>query len=164
MLLSSVRIENFRALRFANICFDPTTILIGENDCGRSSVMEAVALALGWNSAEGEFGFQPYHVHRSTELYPSGAPGISITVEFCESTAGEWRREDFITLRSMLPGALSRDRRFALEVTHDPEGITHRVFRSACESLIDNRPLLRWVRRQMPVLWMAEGMLSGKHV
>jgi hypothetical protein len=60
MLLRSVRIENFRVLRLANICFDPTTVLIGENDCGRSSVMEAVAIALGWNAADGEFHFQPF--------------------------------------------------------------------------------------------------------
>ena len=73
MLLRSVRIENFRALRSANICFDPTTVLIGENDCGRSSVMEAVAIALGWNSADGEFRFQPFHVHRSAQVSPSEA-------------------------------------------------------------------------------------------
>ena len=28
--------------------------------------------------------------------------------------------------------------------------------------LIDNRAMLDWLRRRMPVLWMAEGMLSGK--
>ena len=66
MLLRSVRIENFRALKRARISFEPTTVLIGENDCGRSSVMEAVALALGWNSKEGDFAFQPHHVHHST--------------------------------------------------------------------------------------------------
>jgi len=64
MLLRSVRIEDFRAVKSAAISFDLTTVLIGENDCGRSSVMEAIALVLGWNAEDGGFQFQPFHVHR----------------------------------------------------------------------------------------------------
>jgi putative ATP-dependent endonuclease of OLD family len=164
MLLRSVRIENFRALRYAKICFDATTVLIGENDCGRSSVMEAVALALGWNSGESEFRFKPFHVHRSEQASPSGARLVSISLEFCESTEGEWHREAFEILRSALPAVLHRKRRFFLEVTHDGAGITHWTFRSARETLTDDRPMLRWLRQRMPVFWMAEGMMSGKHV
>jgi putative ATP-dependent endonuclease of OLD family len=135
MLLSSVRIENFRALRFAKICFDPTTVLIGENDCGRSSVMEAVALALGWHSLEGEFSFQPFHVHRSEQASPSP---IRIVLEFSEN--------------------------ILFEVTHGCDGTTHWTFRSAGDTVIDDRPMLAWLRRQMPVLWMAEGMMSGRRL
>ncbi|HYI93267.1 MAG TPA: DUF2813 domain-containing protein [Bryobacteraceae bacterium] len=164
MLLRSVRIENFRALRFANIHFDPTTVLIGENDCGRSSVMEAVAIALGWNSAEGAFHFQPFHVHRSAQVSPSEALSISIVLGFCESASGEWRSEGFEKLRSALPGALAREPGFSLEVTHDCESATHWTFQSGLEKLIDDRPMLKWLRQRMPVFWMAEGMLSGKGV
>ena len=67
MFLRSVRLANFRAVKSARISFDPTTVLIGENDCGRSSIMEAIALALGWNSQEGEFLFQPFHLHRAND-------------------------------------------------------------------------------------------------
>ncbi len=158
MLLRSIRIENFRALRCARICLEPTTVLIGENDCGRSSVMEAVALALGWNSEEGAFNFQPYHAH-GPDLR-----AISIALEFCESVTGEWRQGGFEPLRRALPGALARERHFWFEVTHDRERIARWNFRSARETLIDNRPMLGWLRRQMPVLWMAEGMMSGRHM
>ena len=102
--------------------------------------MEAIALALGWNSADGEFGFQPYHLHRS-DAPPSD---ISIAIEFCEGARAEWRR-------------------FSFEVTHGPERTTHWTFRSAHESVTDDRSMLAWLRRQMPVLWMSEGMVSGKH-
>src|SRR4249919_3775239 len=104
MLLRSVRIENFRALKHAKISFEPTTVLIGENDCGRSSVMEAVALALGWNAKEAGFAFQPHHLHHSTFVLPSTLPPISIALEFCESAQGEWRQEGFKRLRDSLPG------------------------------------------------------------
>jgi putative ATP-dependent endonuclease of OLD family len=164
MLLRSARIENFRALRHAKICFDPTTVLIGENDCGRSSVMEAVALALGSNSGEGEFRFQPFHVHRSAQASASEVPSISILLEFCESTAGEWNGEGFETLRSALPAVLSRERKLFFEVTHDSEGTTQWTFSSGGEKLINDRPMLAWLRRRMPVFWMAEGMMSGRHI
>ncbi|HEX6971137.1 MAG TPA: DUF2813 domain-containing protein, partial [Limnochordia bacterium] len=73
MLLRSVRLDHFRAVKSARISFDRTTVLIGENDCGRSSIMEAVALALGWNSPAGQFLFQPFHTHRSIRLADSPA-------------------------------------------------------------------------------------------
>src|SRR4051794_9717767 len=100
MLLRLARIENFRAIRCATIHFDPTTVLIGENDCGRSSAMEAIALALGWNAAEKAFAFQPYHEHHGEPGPRSDAAPISIGLEFCEGSSNEWRAEEFLALRS----------------------------------------------------------------
>ena len=163
MLLRSVRVENFRAVKSARITFDPTTVLIGENDCGRSSVMEAVALALGWNAGEGEFLFQTFHVHRTVPAESSAAPSILIALEFRESIEGEWDGQDFEVLRRDLPHALGRNRRFWLEVTNDGEGITRWFFRSpGQEPLPGNRELLAWLRRRIPVFWMSEGVRSGK--
>ena len=105
MLLRSVRLDNFRAVKSARISFERTTLLIGENDCGRSSIMEAVALALGWNSPEGQFLFQPFHIHRSIHLADVPAPSISIVLEFGESSPGEWSGDGFDTLRDLLPDA-----------------------------------------------------------
>jgi putative ATP-dependent endonuclease of OLD family len=164
MLLRSVQIENFRALKSAKINFDPTTVLIGENDCGRSSVMEAVALALGWNSPEGGFCFQPYHLHRpANDLHSAPAP-ISISIDFCESAADEWEGAGFEKLRDALPGVLRKPRHFTLELAHDGEGVTHWIFRSERESLIDDREMLAWLRRRIPVFWLAEGMRSGRPI
>ena len=42
MFLRGVRIENFRAIRKTTIGFDEGTVLIGENDCGISSVLDAL--------------------------------------------------------------------------------------------------------------------------
>src|SRR5215831_17099357 len=109
MLLRSVQLENFRAVKSARVSFEPTTVLIGENDCGRSSIMEGIALALGWNCAEGEFRFQPFHAHRDGT---ASAPAISITLEFGESSAGEWDGEGFEVLRRALPDALGDPRSF----------------------------------------------------
>src|SRR5262245_58145782 len=130
MLLRSATIENFRAVKFAKLCFDPTTVLIGENDCGRSSVMEAVALALGWNSGETEFRFQPFHVHRSLRAVPSEPSSSRIVLEFGESADREWDGESFGILRGELPSALAGNRRLVFEVTHCADGISRWTFRS----------------------------------
>ena len=163
MLLRSVRVENFRAVKYANVSLDATTVLIGENDCGRSSLMEAVAIALGWDSKPGEFRFQPLHAHRPDS---QSAPNrIAIALEFCETTPGEWNGEGFETLRSALPDVLTRDRRFWLEVNYAGDAVTYWMFRSAAEKpLIDDHGMLAWLRRRMPVFWMSEGMMARRRV
>jgi putative ATP-dependent endonuclease of OLD family len=164
MLLRSVRLENFRAVKSAKLSLDPTTVLIGENDCGRTSILEAVALALGWQSGDCEFRFQPAHfplAHaRGSE---TDAPvHISITLEFRETTPGEWDGEAFDLLRRCLPGA-ARDRRFWFEVTHGEE--TRWLLHSAQHKpLVNDRALLAWLRRRMPVFWMREGMVAASQV
>lgn len=46
MYLYSLTAENYRALRRAGVVFDATSVVIGENDCGKSSLLEALAIAL----------------------------------------------------------------------------------------------------------------------
>ena len=162
MLLRSVHIEHFRAVRSTTICFDPTTVLIGENDCGRSSLMEAIALALGWNSGEGDFRFQAFHFHRLAKAPASEARPIVIELEFCENSPDEWRSHYFQLLRDELPATVGAERRFFLRVTHAPDDVTHWTFRSGRDKRTDHHALLKWLRRHMPVFWMAEGMIARK--
>src|SRR4030043_786895 len=43
MRIRNVKISNFRALRELSIDFSNMTVIIGENDCGKTSVMLALA-------------------------------------------------------------------------------------------------------------------------
>ena len=159
MLLRSVRVENFRAIKSAQLSLDPTTVLIGENDCGRSSILEAIALALGWNAPEDKFLFQPFHVHRE-EHAEEHAP-IRIELEFAESRSVEWEGEGFETLRERLPDLLTPQRRFWLEVTCG-ETAVHWSFRTHSGfTQPDDPALLAWLRWRVPVFRTAEGMLAG---
>lgn len=47
MYLYSLTVENYRALRSAQVVLDATSVLIGENDRGKSSLLEALATAPG---------------------------------------------------------------------------------------------------------------------
>ena len=97
-----MQLENFRAVKSARISFDPTTVLIGENDCGRSSIMEAIALALGWNCRMASSG-SSRSIFIVEPSATSPAPAISIALEFCESAPEEWDGAGFETLRDALP-------------------------------------------------------------
>jgi putative ATP-dependent endonuclease of OLD family len=164
MLLRSVRLENFRAVRSAKISFDRTTLLIGENDCGRTSILEAVALALGWNASDGEFLFRPFHIHRPAHS-KCAAPPIRITLEFGEGAPGEWDGGGFAILRHALPDASGGNRRFWLEVTHDDAGRSEWAFGAAgSEPLWNDGGMLSWLRRRMPVLWLTGGVLAARRV
>ena len=159
MLLRSVLVENFRAIRSGRLTLDATTVLIGENDCGRSSILEAIAIVLGWNAREGEFLFQPFHVHREPQADGSEAPAIRIALEFAEGTPGEWDGEGFEALREALPDAMVHDRGFSLDVT-SRNGSVEWSFRSARGvALRNHRNLLVWMRRRMPV-FRTEGMIA----
>jgi putative ATP-dependent endonuclease of OLD family len=161
MLLRSVRLRNFRGVKSAGISLDPTTVLIGENDCGRTSILEAVALALGWKSAGPEFRFQPYHLHRPDGA-ESGSPAIAIGLEFRETAAGEWNGSGFELLRKWLPEGVGRERRFWFEVTHEAAGANHWTFRfTHGKILAGDASMLSWLRRRVPVVWVHEGMADA---
>lgn len=47
MRIASIKIKNFRALKDLEIPLARSTVLIGENNCGKSSVLDCISLALG---------------------------------------------------------------------------------------------------------------------
>jgi putative ATP-dependent endonuclease of OLD family len=47
MQVSSLKIENFRNIKSAELSFDGHTLLVGQNNVGKSTVFEALELALG---------------------------------------------------------------------------------------------------------------------
>ncbi len=47
MHVAQVKIENFRGIKNATIALGPTALLLGDNNSGKSTVLEAIELALG---------------------------------------------------------------------------------------------------------------------
>ena len=93
--------ENFRALRDVRMQFDETTLLIGENGCGKSSLLKAVEVCLGRNAAPGEFPLSPRDFHRPRGGAPSAT--LSIDLDFAErhnaneESYPKLRRPEFLT-------------------------------------------------------------------
>jgi putative ATP-dependent endonuclease of OLD family len=87
MHLSGILIENFRGIRRLELALDPTTLLIGENEVGKTAVLEAIKLLLGpWPEAAPPL--KPTDHHQPSTGEARGPLRIEL---FCsESAVGEW--------------------------------------------------------------------------
>lgn len=92
MKLIEIKIENFRGIRSLHLALDGLTVFIGENNTGKSTVLEAIRLVL-----TRRFGvrrgsqFTEYDFHlKDADATPQTADPISITLHFAEEQENEW--------------------------------------------------------------------------
>lgn len=92
MKLIEIKIENFRGVRSLHLPLDGLTVLIGENNTGKSTVLEAIRLVLTrgfgvWRGSQ----FTEYDFHlKDANATPQTADQISITLHFAEEQENEW--------------------------------------------------------------------------
>jgi putative ATP-dependent endonuclease of the OLD family len=161
MYLKSLRIENYRGIREASLTFDETTVLIGENDSGRSSVLEALWLVLGIGSEALTASIKPHHFHR-----PAGfvAGPIRIVIRFAEKAPGDWKPPARIA--AAWRTSLKARREAWLEIKAEPgdvemPGALHwnlRIFQNGPTLFDCDDELLGWIRRLSPVAWIRGGL------
>jgi len=92
MKLKEITIENFRGIRSLHLPLDGLTVLIGENNTGKSTVLEAIRLVLtrGFGvRRDGRFTEYDFHLKDATTT-PQTAEPISIILHFAEEQEGEW--------------------------------------------------------------------------
>ena len=79
MQLSKIRIVNFRGLKDLTLELDPITVLIGENNTGKSSVLAALQGCLGRSFTRRGSHFGDYDPHLiDVNAQPTGAAPIEI--------------------------------------------------------------------------------------
>ena len=87
MFLRSVAIENFRAVTSVRFELDrSTTVLIGENGSGKTSIFDALAACLGVRDDDSGVCFEQPDFRPLTDV---PAP-IRIVLTFVEAEPGEW--------------------------------------------------------------------------
>ena len=92
MLLINAHIQHFRGLKDITLELSSLTLLIGENNSGKTSILDAIRLALSRGIGRRAAAFDPYDYHLpSKSAEPQDADPISITLTFAE-TPGEARR------------------------------------------------------------------------
>ena len=80
MKLIQVSIENFRGIKQLSIPLDETTVLIGENNAGKSSVLDALhfCLSRSLTRKSGQFSEYDYHLPaENSQLMPRQPTCIS---------------------------------------------------------------------------------------
>ncbi|MEW4309470.1 ATP-dependent nuclease [Rossellomorea marisflavi] len=90
MFLKEVRIKNFRSLKDIRIPLAKNTILIGENNSGKTAFLDAVKLGLGRsNKRVSPFNEYDYYVN-DEKGDPKNSDGIAIEFIFREEKPNQW--------------------------------------------------------------------------
>ena len=103
MLLRRVELKNFRALAEIAIDLDETTVLIGENNTGKTSFLEAIKVALTQAANRRGDALDDYDHHLSSDQAQLGDAGeTSIVLHFAEEQVDEWGDDVVQTLSEVV--------------------------------------------------------------
>lgn len=91
MQLRRIEIENFRGITKLDLAIGNTTVLIGENNTGKTAVLDALKFALLNIRTRRGCAFEEYDFHLpNSSSEPSDALMISIRLTFKEDQSGDW--------------------------------------------------------------------------
>ena len=91
MKLREIKLQNFRNLVDISIPMGDTTILVGENNSGKTALMDALKIALPYYITSRKPQFDEYDYHMSMpDDRPQTSGGIIIELWFREDTPDEW--------------------------------------------------------------------------
>ena len=94
MRLSKVRIRNFRCIRDISVDLDDTTVLIGENNSGKTAFLDAIRICLSQLRARSGRVFHEYDYHlRDEAATPADSEAIVIELSFIEPDRESWHDE-----------------------------------------------------------------------
>jgi len=162
--LRTLEVAGFRGVREGRVTFGDATILFGENDSGRSSLIAALALVLG-ALGDGDPRPEARDFHR---LARGRTDTVRIRLELEEGAPDAWAPPP--SLRAVLPPAGGRRRRLALELTAMLDETTGSVT-TRHHAWAARRPGVRvegddtslaWVRGVLPMLWLRPGELTDQ--
>lgn len=91
MKLSYIGIQNFRGITKLDLDLDELVILIGENNTGKTAILQAIRLCLRDLGPRRRVVFDAFDFHLKDEhAEPSEADPIAITITFAEDVAADW--------------------------------------------------------------------------
>jgi putative ATP-dependent endonuclease of OLD family len=94
MRITRLRIENFRSIKSLDLELGETTVFIGQNNAGKTAILDAIRIALTRRWGQRGTGFTEYDIHLATdEDNPKQSPGVLIEIRAEEAVAGEWPEE-----------------------------------------------------------------------
>lgn len=99
MKLRHIHIENFRGITNLDLPVGDTTVLIGENNTGKTAVLDALRFALREIRSRKGCAFDSYDFHLPTPTSdPATSPAISIRLIFREDSPGDWDEQSVARL------------------------------------------------------------------
>jgi putative ATP-dependent endonuclease of OLD family len=165
MYLKSIQIDNYRAIHKTKLSFSNTTVVIGENETGKSSILEAIQIILNPVYKDSFPEFRPYHFHYHDKDGSIAGP-IHIILEFRERSKGEWGGFAYDPISFLLNDVTdnTRELKFDLKVTpqkDDKYNIFWRLYCIGSKKYSSDPKTLYWLRHVTPTIYLTAGMLTG---
>ena len=118
MRLTTVKIRNFRCIKDLAVDLEETTVLIGENNSGKTAFLEAVRICLERLRGRGRGPFDEYDYHLPDDAStPVDAAPIEIELSFVEAETEPWSDEVVQALADLFALDADDRRRITLRVT-----------------------------------------------
>lgn len=123
MRLSKISIDNFRGIKHVEIELDrDVTVLVGENNTGKTSVLEALRLCLDIVKSDKTCNFSEFDFYRDeTRSDLSLCKPISITLSFLESEEHLWPEHITQGLNDVIVGSDYSTIKFRVTAKYDAE-------------------------------------------
>src|SRR5438552_2779673 len=91
MFLKTLSIEHFRGIEKLTLDLDQTTVLVGENNTGKTSILEALFTSMNRAFGRRAIPFTDYDFHLTEKNQePTDAPPVILTLFFEERAVDEW--------------------------------------------------------------------------
>lgn len=91
MRITRLHIQNFRCIKDLAIDLGETTVFIGQNNAGKTAIIDAVRIVLTRRWGQRGTGFTENDVHRpDPDCDPRTQPPVTITLTMEESAPNEW--------------------------------------------------------------------------
>ena len=91
MKLRQIAVKNFRCLKDVVVPISDFTVLLGENNTGKTALLDALRIALTRSGAFRASPFSEYDYYMETSAdSPKSSQGIVIELWFKEDSTGEW--------------------------------------------------------------------------
>jgi len=167
MQLRTLVVENFRGIRQARLDLDADTVLIGENDCGKTTLLEAISFALApGNGDTPQFVASDFYRPGADSHAPPAGP-IRIELGFREGRAGEWEAPEYAPLADLIGRPAARPRELRLTLSAVPPARNASTCchwqlrcqgsgRTPCADAAEYLPALRDL---VPFIWLRGGTL-----
>jgi putative ATP-dependent endonuclease of OLD family len=97
MKLTKLTIKNFRGFEEETIDFDDITVFVGENNTGKTTILDAIRFAIGAKGFNGNLSRYDFYLNSPTAK-PGDAGNINILAEISEQQEDEWAPEIIQTL------------------------------------------------------------------
>lgn len=103
MQIKTLRVKNFRCLRDVELSLGDTTVVLGENNAGKTALLDAVRLMLSRRWGQRGTGFAEYDFYMDEATRdPKDSPGITIEAIFSEDAPDEWPEELALALDEII--------------------------------------------------------------